>query len=79
MPIYWPGGVRHVGDVILICGFRVEREKACLCGALADRFVVVVKLLLDAVGVERRGRVIRGCCSFDQPDHCVWEESEWAS
>jgi hypothetical protein len=27
----------------------------------ADRLVVAVKLLLGAVGVERRGRVIRGC------------------
>ena len=24
----WPGGVRHRGDVSLICGFYVEREKA---------------------------------------------------
>jgi hypothetical protein len=30
-------------------------------GALADRLVVVVRLLLGAVGVERRGRVICGC------------------
>jgi hypothetical protein len=28
-------------------------------GALADRLVVAVKPLLDAVGVERRGRVVR--------------------
>lgn len=35
--------------------------------ALADRFVVAVKFLLDAVEAERRDRVIRGCCSFDQP------------
>ena len=28
-------------------------------GAPADRFVVVVKLLLDTVGVERRARVVR--------------------
>jgi len=27
-PAYWPGGVRHRGDVSLICGFCVEREKA---------------------------------------------------
>ena len=30
-------------------------------GALADRLVVAVKLLLDAVGVEPRGQVICGC------------------
>jgi hypothetical protein len=30
-------------------------------GALADRLVVAVKFLLDAVGVEPRGRVICGC------------------
>ena len=29
-------------------------------GVLADRFVVVVILLLGAVGVERRGRIVRG-------------------
>jgi hypothetical protein len=29
VPAYWPGGVRHGGDVSLICCFRVEREKAC--------------------------------------------------
>jgi hypothetical protein len=28
----------------------------------ADRFVVVVKLLLGAVGAERRGRIVRGSC-----------------
>jgi hypothetical protein len=67
VPVYWPGGVRHVGGVSLICGFCVERGKAHSCGVLADRLVVAVKLLLDAVGVERRGRVIRGCCSSDQP------------
>ena len=27
---------------------------------LADRFVVAVRLLLGAVGVERRGRIVRG-------------------
>ena len=26
---FWPGGVRHGGDVSLICGFRTERGKAC--------------------------------------------------
>ena len=25
----WPGGVRHGGGVSLVCGFRVEQEKAC--------------------------------------------------
>jgi hypothetical protein len=29
-------------------------------GAQADRPVVAVKFLLDAVGAERRGRLIRG-------------------
>lgn len=29
-------------------------------GVPADRLVVVVKLLLGAVGVERRGRLVRG-------------------
>jgi hypothetical protein len=28
-PVYWPFGVRHGGDVSLICGCRMEREKAC--------------------------------------------------
>ena len=28
MPAYWPGGVRHGGDVSLVCCFHVEREKA---------------------------------------------------
>jgi hypothetical protein len=28
-PIYWPGGVRHAGGVSLVCGFYVERGKAC--------------------------------------------------
>jgi hypothetical protein len=26
--MYWPGGVRRVGGVTLICGFRRERGKA---------------------------------------------------
>jgi hypothetical protein len=30
-------------------------------GVLADWLVVAVKLLLDAVGVEPRGRVLCGC------------------
>jgi hypothetical protein len=28
VPMYWPGGVRHIGGVNLICGFRRERGKA---------------------------------------------------
>jgi hypothetical protein len=28
MPVYRPGGARHGGDVSLVCGFCVEREKA---------------------------------------------------
>jgi hypothetical protein len=28
VPAYWPGGVRHVGDVSPVCGFRMEQEKA---------------------------------------------------
>ena len=28
-PVYWPGGVRHEGDVSLICCFHTERGKAC--------------------------------------------------
>jgi hypothetical protein len=27
-PVYWPFGVRHGGDVSLICSYRAEREKA---------------------------------------------------
>lgn len=38
-------------------------------GAPADRFVVAEKSLLDAVGMERRDRVIRDCCLFGQPDY----------
>jgi len=30
VPTDWPDGVRHGGDVSLICGIRVEREKARL-------------------------------------------------
>ena len=29
MPVDWPGGVRHVGDVSPICCSRMERGKAC--------------------------------------------------
>jgi hypothetical protein len=28
VPAYWPGGVRHGGDVNLICGFCMELGKA---------------------------------------------------
>src|SRR6476661_7285171 len=28
-PLFWPGGVRHVGDVSPVCGFCMERGKAC--------------------------------------------------
>ena len=28
MPVYRPGGVRHTGDAILICGCCMERGKA---------------------------------------------------
>ena len=28
MPVYWPGGVRHVGGASPICGFYTERGKA---------------------------------------------------
>ena len=27
-PLFWPGGVRHVGDVSPVCGFCTERGKA---------------------------------------------------
>jgi hypothetical protein len=27
-PVYWPFGVRHGGDVSLVCCCRTEREKA---------------------------------------------------
>lgn len=37
-----------------------EELSTVAVGALADRFVVVVKFLLGAVGMERRGRVICG-------------------
>jgi hypothetical protein len=29
VPADWPGGVRHVGDVSLVCSSRMERGKAC--------------------------------------------------
>lgn len=28
VPAYWPGGVRHAGDVSPVCGARTERGKA---------------------------------------------------
>src|SRR6266571_9264807 len=28
-PVYWPGGVRCEGGASLICGFCMERGKAC--------------------------------------------------
>jgi hypothetical protein len=49
------------------------------CGvSLADRLVVVVKLLLAGVGVERRGRLIRDMSTTINHDSWVelWEESE---
>ena len=36
MPVYWPGGVRHAGDVSPVCGFRMEQEKAFLAAARLD-------------------------------------------
>jgi hypothetical protein len=36
-PLFWPGGVRHVGDVSPICGFCRERGKARLDTAVHDR------------------------------------------
>ena len=47
-------------------------------GALADRLVVAVKPLLDAVGVEPRGRVIWGWVRWINRTS-VREESGWAS
>ena len=35
VPADWPGGVRHVGDVSLICCSRTERGKACTGSAIA--------------------------------------------
>ena len=42
--------------------------------SLADRPVVVVKLLLAGVGVERRGRLIRNVDSFNRGAR-LWEEA----
>src|ERR1700682_5367449 len=36
-PLFWPGGVRHVGDVSPVCGFCTERGKARLDTAVRDR------------------------------------------
>ena len=35
-PLFWPGGVRHVGDVSPVCGFCRERGKARLDTAVRD-------------------------------------------
>jgi hypothetical protein len=35
-PCFWPGGVRHVGDVSPVCGFCAERGKARLDTAVED-------------------------------------------
>jgi len=42
---------------------------------LADRPVLVVKLLLAGVGVERRGRLIRNVDSFNRGE-MSWEEAK---
>src|SRR6476619_4561911 len=34
--LFWPGGVRHVGDVSPVCGFCTERGKARLDTAVED-------------------------------------------
>jgi hypothetical protein len=34
--VFWPGGVRHVGDVSPVCCFCAEREKARLDTAVHD-------------------------------------------
>ena len=39
----WPGGVRHAGDVSLVCCFHMEREKA-----FSD-----VVLVVDGLGLSR--------------------------
>ena len=92
--MFWPGGARRRGGVILVCGSCTEREKASvetvvwgrwpqvargsvptaetggteyrLRRSLADRLVVVVKLLLAGVGVERRGRLTRNVDSINR-------------
>ena len=35
-PLFWPGGVRHVGDVSPVCCFCTERGKARLDTAVRD-------------------------------------------
>ena len=35
-PLFWPGGVRHVGDVSPVCCFCAERGKARLDTAVED-------------------------------------------
>ena len=35
--VYWPGGVRHVGDVSPVCGSCTERGKARLDTACVGR------------------------------------------
>src|ERR1700737_5594272 len=35
--LFWPGGVRHIGDVSPVCGFCAERGKACPDTAVHDR------------------------------------------
>jgi hypothetical protein len=37
VPADWPGGVRHEGDASLVCGFCVERGKACPDMAIRPR------------------------------------------
>ena len=36
MSVFWPGGVRHVGDVSPVCGSCMERGKARLDTAVED-------------------------------------------
>src|ERR1700677_883592 len=36
-PFFWPGGVRHVGDVSPVCGVGAERGKARLDTAVHDQ------------------------------------------
>ena len=37
MPVFWPGGVRRVGGVSLVCGSGTEREKASVETAVRGR------------------------------------------
>ena len=85
-PCFWPGGVRHVGDVSPVCCSCMERGKACpdtavclvaegeresakrlnrkavstVAGCAGGPARSSCEALLGAVGVEPRGRVIRG-------------------